>query len=325
MIWDKLVDRCLLFTDAPGGLLKELLKEGEEELANRLELYDSIYTIEVPTTLQGLGLYSSDANSDNNYTKLPHDFLKDVGVVHKGYKLRKVSEVDFYRKSDSRMSGGTPTEYSITGDFISFNAEPAAGDRFLLHYKGALTPQSTDKVLNILHYKINASTSSDDKVWLDTGLGDKLNGYTMWWESAARTLSAGAIVGTSVPGVPDSYISNKGVKYTLGVDYGTLTPSSSYVVSSDFGTEVTLSSADSPNTGLDSIGSLARVKNYRNIAPVIPERFHKDLCNYAVAIANAKSAPDLYDKYWTKWELNMDRLINEAQDRDLIHNVREEI
>ena len=38
MIWDKLVDRCLLFTDAPGGLLKELLKEGEEELANRLEL-----------------------------------------------------------------------------------------------------------------------------------------------------------------------------------------------------------------------------------------------------------------------------------------------
>ena len=32
MTWDKLVDRCLLFTDAPGGLLKELLNEAEIEI-----------------------------------------------------------------------------------------------------------------------------------------------------------------------------------------------------------------------------------------------------------------------------------------------------
>lgn len=312
MIWDKLVDRCLLFTDAPGGLLKELLKEGEEELANRLELYDSIYTIEVPSTLQGLGLYQSDANADNNYAKLPHDFLKDVGVIHKGYKLKKVSEIDFFRKSDSRMTPGTPTEYSIAGDFIAFNTEPSPGDRFILHYKGALTEQSNDKVLNILHYKVNAS-SSDDKVWLDTSLGDKLNGYSLRWENALRTLSAGALASSTVPGVPDSYISNKSVKFIGGVDYGTLTPSSSYVISIDF------------QIHTDSIGSLARISNYRNLAPVIPDRFHKELCNYAVAIANAKTAPDLYDKYWTKWELNMDRLINEAQDRDLIHSIRGEI
>ena len=307
MIWDKLVDRCLLFTDAPGGLLKELLKEGEAELANRLELYDSIYTIEVPSTLQGLGLYSSDANSDNNYTKLPHDFLKDVGVIHRGYKLKKVSEVDFFRKSDGKMTIGTPTEYSIAGDFIAFNTTPSPGDKFILHYKGALTEQS------------------NDKVWLDTGLGDKLNGYSMRWENAVRTLSAGTLVSSTVPGVPDSYISSKGEKLALGIDYGTLTPSSSYVISTDFGAEVGTSSADSPNAPTDSIGSLARISSYRNLAPVIPDRFHKELCNYAVAIANAKTAPDLYDKYWTKWELNMDRLINEAQDRDLIHSIRGEI
>ena len=76
---------------------------------------------------------------------------------------------------------------------------------------------------------------------------------------------------------------------------------------------------------LDGNGGLVMVFAYRDIAPVIPERFHKDLCNYAIAIANAKSAPDLYDKYWTKWELNMDRLINEAMDRDLIHSIRGEI
>ena len=53
MIWNKLVDRCLLFTDAPGGLLKSLLKEAESELANKLELYDALYTIEVPNTISG--------------------------------------------------------------------------------------------------------------------------------------------------------------------------------------------------------------------------------------------------------------------------------
>ena len=79
MIWNKLVDRCLLFTDAPGGLLKELLKEAEIDLANKLEIYDSVYTMTVPTTLQGFGIDSHDTpQADNNYTRLPHNFLKDI-------------------------------------------------------------------------------------------------------------------------------------------------------------------------------------------------------------------------------------------------------
>ena len=80
MIWNKLVDRCLLFTDAPGGLLKALLKEAEEELANKLELYDAVYTIEVPSTISGLGIKSSTADTfaDHNYTRLPINYLKDI-------------------------------------------------------------------------------------------------------------------------------------------------------------------------------------------------------------------------------------------------------
>ena len=61
------------------------------------------------------------------------------------------------------------------------------------------------------------------------------------------------------------------------------------------------------------------------IAPLIPDNFHIDLCSYAMAIASAKTAPELYDKHWAAWLMNMDNLINEAQDRDLIFSIREEI
>ena len=67
------------------------------------------------------------------------------------------------------------------------------------------------------------------------------------------------------------------------------------------------------------------VKDYRSVAPVIPNKFHTNLCDYAVALANAKSSPDIYNTYWTKWTMNMNNLINESADRDLIHSIREEI
>ena len=67
------------------------------------------------------------------------------------------------------------------------------------------------------------------------------------------------------------------------------------------------------------------ITGYRDVAPLIPEQFHTDLCNYAIAIANAKTSPETYNQYWSQWMLNMDNLVNEAQDRDLIFSVREEI
>ena len=156
MIWDKLVDRCLLFTDAPGGLLKELLKEAEQELSNKLELYDSLYTIIVPNTLTGLGVVSNETTPnkyDRNYTTLPQGYIRDVAVMHKGDKLRKVSEQEIYRSSNTNnVDNGTPTAYAISGDFIIFNRAPSEADRFLLHYKASLTERTNDKVLGVLGY-----------------------------------------------------------------------------------------------------------------------------------------------------------------------------
>lgn len=91
MTWDKLVDRCLLFTDAPGGLLKELLKEAEQELSHELELYDALYTIQVPNTLTGGGISTHAASQqyvDRNYFHLPPEYVRDVAVYHEGTRLK---------------------------------------------------------------------------------------------------------------------------------------------------------------------------------------------------------------------------------------------
>ena len=316
MIWDKLVDRCLLFTDAPGGLLKELLKEAEQELSNKLELYDSLYTIIVPNTLTGLGVVSNETTPnkyDRNYTTLPQGYIRDVAVMHKGDKLRKVSEQEIYRSSNTNnVDSGTPTAYAISGDFIIFNRAPSEADRFLLHYKASLTERTNDKVLGVLGY-----TTVGPNIDLATELTTELVTKNILWESSERTLNAyvaDTSTNTSIVGAPDKGYINNNIESGNYLQY-----KSRYTLNSTLAGSVSTNGVKAPN------GSMCVVKDYRSVAPVIPNKFHTNLCDYAVALANAKSAPDIYNTYWTKWTMNMDNLINESADRDLIHSIREEI
>ena len=316
MTWDKLVDRCLLFTDAPGGLLKELLKEAEIEISNKLELYDALYTIIVPNTISGLGIVSNETSLteyDRNYAVLPQGYIRDVSVMHQGAKLRKISEEEIYRSSNTNnVNGGTPTAYAISGDFIIFNRAPSSTDRFLLHYKASLTERTNDKVLGVLGY-INSGPHID----LATELTDELLTKTILWESSERTLNAivaDTSTNTSLAGAPDKgYINN-------GIESGNLLQ-----YKSRYTLNTTLAASISTNGTKAANRSMCVVKDYRSIAPVIPNRFHTSLCDYAVALANAKSSPELYNNYWTKWTLNMDNYMNQALDRDLIHSIKEEI
>ena len=311
MIWDKLVDRCLLFTDAPGGLLKALLKEAEIELSNRLELYDAIYTITVPSTNQGLGLETNTASdtADHNYTRLPMNYLKDIAVKHQGFNLKKISEENIYRQEDGTIPSGNPTAYCIAGDYIVFDKTPSSGDKFYLYYKAALDDDETkDKVLTVHKY----FDTSTDLITLGTNLGAALNGKTFQLETNQIVLANGTIQGfINVGHNPSPDIVNR--------SNNSFDSTSQYEVSS--GGAGTGSGTPLSNWN----GAMGRILDYRSVAPVIPDRYHTSLCNYAIAIANAKTSPDLYDKYYTAWELNMERLINEAQDRDLIFSIREEI
>ena len=297
-------------------MLKELLKEAEIEISNKLELYDALYTIIVPNTISGLGIVSNETSSskyDSNYAVLPQGYIRDVSVMHQGAKLRKISEEEIYRSSNNnKVDGGTPTAYAISGDFIIFNRAPSATDRFLLHYKASLTERTNDKVLGVLGYNSVAT-----KIDLATELTSELVGKNILWESTERTLNAYNAADSalsSIPGAPDKGYINNTVESSSHLQY-----KSNYTLNSALAGSVSTNGTKAPN------GSMCVLKDYRSIAPVIPSRFHTSLCDYAVALANAKSSPELYNNYWTKWTLNMENYMNQSLDRDLIHNIKEEI
>ena len=317
MIWDKLVDRCLLFTDAPGGLLKELLKEAEQELANNVELYDSLFQIEVPATDYGLGLNSHNNLASHEYHKLPMDYIRDVYVVHEGRILRKISENEIYRKTNGTVPSGTPTAYAISGDYIIFNQAPAQGEKFIICYKSRLSDLNTQKTLYMFYYK-----ASGPFVWLDTELGSALNSRKIVFEAQSKTLSDGVTTSLRLPpGIPDMWQKNMPSDPSVGLGTGlAVMMGSKYTIDTTFATNNSLSEST-----LDGNGGLCTVSGYRDIAPMIPEQFHINLCDYAVALANAKQAPDRYNAHMARWESNMKNLISEAQDRDLIYSIKEEI
>ena len=60
-------------------------------------------------------------------------------------------------------------------------------------------------------------------------------------------------------------------------------------------------------------------------SPIIPDMYHRDLCDYAIAIASAKKLPDLHAKHWGLWINNLSDITNEDADRELVHSIKEVI
>ena len=60
-------------------------------------------------------------------------------------------------------------------------------------------------------------------------------------------------------------------------------------------------------------------------SPIIPDMYHRDLCDYAIAIAAAKDNPDLHNKYLALWMNNINQIINEDANRELVHQIKSEV
>ena len=65
--------------------------------------------------------------------------------------------------------------------------------------------------------------------------------------------------------------------------------------------------------------------NAADPSPIIPDMYHRDLCNYAIAIASAKDNPQMHDKYLMMWTQNIQEIINEDANRELVHTIRNEV
>jgi hypothetical protein len=126
-------------------------------------------------------------------------------------------------------------------------------------------------------------------VYIQTGLGTALNGLNGQWYDASN--SNDSFTNFQY----DSVINNTGVKYAI-TDGGTPTQN-----------------------------AIVEVYDYRSIAPIIPGQYHKDLCDYAIAIASAKANPEMHNKHLSLWLNNIEKIKNEDADRELIHQIRSEI
>ena len=60
-------------------------------------------------------------------------------------------------------------------------------------------------------------------------------------------------------------------------------------------------------------------------SPIIPPMYHRDLCDYAIAIAVCNANPQLHDKYWAQWQRNITEIINQDADRELVHTIKGEV
>jgi hypothetical protein len=59
--------------------------------------------------------------------------------------------------------------------------------------------------------------------------------------------------------------------------------------------------------------------------PQVPSMYHRDLCDYAIALASAKAKPELHDKHMQFWMMKLEQIKNEDADRELVHYIKEDI
>ena len=66
-----------------------------------------------------------------------------------------------------------------------------------------------------------------------------------------------------------------------------------------------------------------QIDNYRQYAPMIPQMYRISLCNYAIALSQAKSNPQMHDKHLALFLQDVEKIKNESADKDLNHTIKE--
>jgi len=271
MSWDRLADRCQLFVSTHKGMLIELLKEAEEELARECKLFEMTKT------------YSTPFDSASDYCLLPEDFNSVQHIYYNGNQLQPIDESSLNLDENNDSRSGTPSYYYIKrsqyGSRIMFDRYPTTGT-IRLEYISLILSTSTSKTF------IN-TVPGTNQVVIPTRLNAELDGLDgVWIDPSAIALFTDLTYVETI---------GLGAKYsnTLG---GTITA-----------------------------GALVEVYNYRSIAPIIPSQYHKDLCDYAIAIASAQVNPDLHNKHLSIWMNNIEKVKNEDADKELIFTMRSEV
>jgi hypothetical protein len=84
-----------------------------------------------------------------------------------------------------------------------------------------------------------------------------------------------------------------------------------------------------PSSGTLKLTYYGTVENIQDTSstpsPIVPSMYHRDLCDYAIAIAAAREFPQIHQKHWMLWQNNINEIINEDANRELIGTIKREV
>tara|TARA_R110002020_G_scaffold288669_2_gene504142 strand:- start:15402 stop:16367 length:966 start_codon:yes stop_codon:yes gene_type:complete len=317
--WSQLADRCSLFFDAPDGLYKELLREAEQELANKCSLYTKHYTYKIGTA------------EDSNALQLPNDYKSMIGVWVDGDLIKRVEKTqwDFNKGTLDAypvmtVGTGTPEFYDLTNGFLVLDKTPSASTTVDVYYKATLSTPAVSTIGGISKPALILPVSTG-KVYINTSLGAELNGTNVVYEDNGDFNRNDDIVYTisSSGGFPSSYPSPSQLtdfEHQVANNIKGRTSGNQswayYVGSDDTWTTEPITEAHIQQ---------GWIENYSSIAPVIEGDYHLALCDYALYIASAKTQPDLSMKHQQIWEKRIRETLNDNLDKELPIGMKEEI
>lgn len=168
MSWDRLADRCQLFTDTNKGMLIELLKEAEEELARKVNIFEQSWNYSIPFDSRG------------DTIQLPDGATRVRSIRYNGNLLTPLDDSEFVYNSNNSIDDGTPSSYFVKkgygGVLVYFDRTPTSGKLLVDYY--ASRPNNLDKQV------INHNMTIANAFWLNNGLGSALTGLKGNWRDA---------------------------------------------------------------------------------------------------------------------------------------------
>lgn len=189
--WEKLIDRCHLFTGGHKGTLKNLLKEAEREMVRNCDIlektYETIFTGQTPKVA------------------LPGDYKKPIAIWVDGRQLKPISEADVYRNSDHTVNTGTPYGFFVKENFMYFDKIPNTNDNIRMDYYATLNEsanlQTSLPIVTFLREDEDFSTAPKYTNMSYDWIYYSLNPQVVW--NVDETASSNTIFSGSHPVLPN--------------------------------------------------------------------------------------------------------------------------
>ena len=312
--WDNLIDRCLLYAEAPRQMIKNLLMEAEDELSREVDIAERMIRAVTP-----LNYYGTGTSLRENPLALPNDYKKMKEVRYKGEILPLIDRDFIDLDTNNTLKSGTPTGYFIgpnqygdTAPAVWLDKNPPNGDYLTVIYYAQLSRLEEGNFSVPFLGGTDSTTPgvvNDGNIFLATDLGSVLNG-------AIVNLGGIGNITLTYNSIYTNYLSNN-PNSTTEIPTSTL--------AHKYGGVWSWYNHKSDLSGREAEAKVVSVNDYRKYSPIVPQMYRISLCNYAIALSQAKANPELHDKHYQMWLQDVEKIKNEQADKSLNHTIKEVI